>query len=205
MMQEAILRLQGISPQDFLSTIAVLIFLTCLGVVPNNNDLVLVAASLIAKLKMIPLYALLGTIAGTWVLGETTMYLLGRWVGRKFIRWNFIQKRISPATWIRLEELINQRPAPLFLLLRITPIFRAYLMVGLGSIGMRPKVFFRYHPWILIAYVSVLGSVFYHLGEVIQVRFNEYQGWIAASVIIFWMATLWTIGRRFTKSLMNPV
>jgi membrane protein DedA with SNARE-associated domain len=204
MMQEAISRLQGISPQDFLSTIAVLIFLTCMGVLPNNNDLVLVAATLIAKLKMIALFPVLITIGLTWVAGETTMYLLGRWFGRRIIQWGFIQKRISAETWVKLESLINEKPLPLFLLLRITPIFRAYLMVGLGSLGMRPQVFFRLHPWILLTYVFVLGTLFYNVGDVIQDHFSAHQGWIATFVILIWMSALWMVGRRFTKRLMNP-
>ncbi len=157
--------LHSLPPEQVLASFALLVFLTSLGVVPNNNDLTLAAAGAFSVLKSIPPVSFIVVAFCAIALGETGVYFLGRIAGGKILASSFFQKRVSLERLKKIEMQVNTHPAKLLLGIRIVPVLRPYFILAAGSLGLSPRRFFSAHPVILGTYVTLLVTVFHYLGR----------------------------------------
>ena len=144
---------------------ALLVFLTSLGVVPNNNDLTLAAAGAFSVLKSMPPVSFIVVAFCAIAIGETGMYFLGRIAGGKILSSRFFQKRVSSERLKKIESQVNTHPAKLLLGIRVVPVLRPYFILAAGGLGLSPRRFFATHPLILGIYVSLVVTVFHFLGR----------------------------------------
>jgi membrane protein DedA with SNARE-associated domain len=202
-MEELTQSLLSITNQEFLWSVAMLTYFTCFGIVPNSNDLLMVAGAIVAKAKLIPLMSYLGTVVLAWVGGEMSLYLIGLYGGRKILAWDMFRKRVPMDWWTRIERMINLKPHLLLFMMRFNPVLRPLIHLGLGALGMKPRTFLSFHPLLLTTYICSVSTAFYLLGPWLQRWLGEYKIVLIVSFLIVWGGGIVLLGRYYYKKLMR--
>lgn len=193
--------LQEVPDDNFIKTICLLIFTSCSGLIPNNNDISLAAAGLISHLKNLSPYnvALMATLS--WMTGESLVFMTGRFLGRKIFNINFIKLKMNEQRQLKITQLINENPFSLIFMIRLTPVLRACSILTMGSLGLSPFNFVSKHLPLLFVYSFCIFFFFYYGGVWLKSMFAEYSILAMAAIIILWISVMILIGKKFLAKL----
>lgn len=193
--------LQALPEADFIKSICLLIFTSCSGLIPNNNDISLAAAGLITRFKNLSPGQVVLATTFSWMAGETIVYFLGRFLGRKALKLKFIHQKMNEERQMKISQMINQNPLSLFIMIRLTPVLRACSILTIGSLGLSPFHFFTKHLPLLAIYATSIFYFFYEGGYWVKTLFAEYSILIMISIILAWLSMMVLVGRKFIKKL----
>ena len=196
MFTELTQKLLLIPTPELLATYGVVVFLTCFSILPNSNDLLLAAASLVIKAKGISLAAFIATAFVAWALGENAMFFIGHFAGKKLMKSTFVRKKISDEAQFKIRNLVNENSFHILLSLRITPILRAYLIMTLGGVGLKPSQFVRIHLVLLLLYISLVSALFFFLGHMIEEHLGEHKIVALTAILLVWIGSMIWVGKR---------
>lgn len=200
-MDQILSYLQALPEADFIKSICLLIFTSCSGLIPNNNDISLAAAGLITRFKNLSPFQMASATTLSWMAGETTVFFLGRTFGRKILKLKFISKKMNEERQIKIAHMINQNPFSLFIMIRLTPVLRACSILTIGSLGLSPLHFITKHLPLLALYAISIFYFFYYGGQLMKNIFAENAIIVMSLVIIAWLTMMVLIGRKFIKKL----
>ncbi len=177
-------------PDQLLWYLGGIIFLTALGVIPNNLDLTIVVTGLLAGTGLLHTSSLVLITIAALLLGETLTFLIGYHLGNKLFQNKFIQKKISNETLLQYSSLIDSHPKKLQLLMRITPGLKPIIMFSYGS--LRPKIFkfLSSHYAILIIFVSFVIYLSAFIGSELKPIIETNKVLFFTSYIVVWFSVL---------------
>jgi membrane protein DedA with SNARE-associated domain len=204
-MESIILYLQNLPPSEFYKSLGILLYSTCTGLVPTNNDLSVAAGAFISQIKLLsPTKTALFCFL-IWSLGETTSFFVGHFLGYRILKTKLLQKKLDEKKQIMLKKMINENLVQLIFAIRISPVLRSYTIVSLGALGLTPKLFFSRHIPILFVHSMVVFHAFYYLGPVLKSFFSENATSIFLLITIAWLAIMIFVGRNFYQKMSNEV
>jgi membrane-associated protein len=199
-MQNVLEYINQFPPEYFLVGIFFLMLFTCMGMIPNHTDLTLFASAIIATNGKYPFFAVMGVIMLAMFIGENSMFLIGNKYGNRVFRFAFF-KRVMP---MEKRETFKKGfllyPNRFLLALRMSPMFRPYLYLSVGALGLSHQTFFKYHlKWTLTYIISVYVLCFYGSKLLIEkLQAPPIYGIIAVLVI-------WILMLRWIKKGLNSV
>lgn len=193
--------LQSIPDQDLIKSLCILIYSSCYGLIPNNNDISLAAAGLLAHYKMLSPFGVASLATLSWAAGESSVYLLGRLVGKKVFNLKLIKKKMPEDKQQKISNLLNKNPIQFFFIIRLTPVLRACSILTMGGLGLSPIHFFTKHIPILITYAFMIFFFFYLVGTWLQSMFTEYHLYVMGMIIIVWLSCMIMVGKKLWNGL----
>lgn len=200
-MEELFSRIQGVPPEHLALFFGGLGLVTATGFFPNNNDLTLAGAGIVAAQTEASIWPFFFLIFCGIALGESMMFTIGSRLGGRALNHPFILKKLPPAKQSQLCDVLNASPTGLLIAARLSPVFRPFLILTLGGLGLRPGTFFpRYLP-ILFCYCLLITQAFYLGGPVIQEHFAGRGTLIFIIALVLWVSFVSMIGRRILKAL----
>lgn len=202
-MEQIISYLQALPESDFIKSICFLIFTSCSGLIPNNNDISLAAAGLITQLKNLSPFQVASSATLSWMAGETAVFFLGRMLGQKILKLKFISKKMNEERQMKIAQMINQNPLSLFIMIRLTPVLRTCSILTIGSLGLSPLHFITKHLPLLAIYAISIFYFFYQGGQLMKNIFAENAIIVMSLIIIAWLSMMVLIGRKFIKRLKS--
>lgn len=179
-----------------------LMFLTCLGFVPNNTDLTVLTAGMMSGFGHFVLWQVLLICLVGYFLGEGFMFALGKLIGHKAQHWRVYQKIMGGGRKEKILEKINHRPIGFFVGLRLTPILRPFVILSLGAIGVKTNTFSRYHLPITFIYTILLGVMSFLFASFVKTYMSDYKYYLMATIGVFWVILLrYFIGNNDARSI----
>jgi membrane protein DedA with SNARE-associated domain len=113
-----------------------------------SEDLTCISVGLLVReAKVQPLVGLMGCLVGI-VVGDFGLWLVGRLVGRRVLKWNWIARRLPAQQVTSMQTWLNDHCGTAVLAARFLPGTRAVLFVAMGALGNRPGSFLW---WSLVA------------------------------------------------------
>jgi membrane protein DedA with SNARE-associated domain len=204
-MESIIVYLQNLSLPEFYKSLGILLYSTCTGLVPTNNDLSVAAAAFISQIKLLSPTKTALFCFMIWSLGETTSFFVGHFLGNKILKTKFLQKKLDEKKQALLKKMINDNLIQLILTIRISPVLRSYTIVSLGALGLRPKLFFSRHIPILFFHSMIVFHAFYYLGPVLKSFFSENATSVFFLITIIWLGMMILVGRNFYQKMNNEI
>lgn len=188
-------------PETLLWGIGLLMFVTCLGVIPNNTDITVMAAAFLSSGGHVSLWQVLVVCIAGYFFGEGVMFFLGKTLGHKIHNFRMVKKILSEQRKQHLLVRIRLKPLLFFIGVRITPILRPWLILSLGSLKLSTRLFLRYYFSITVVYTVVLGLLSYNFARLIDFYLQEYKLWFVLSFAVAWMLLV----RYFMHSKVGSV
>jgi membrane protein DedA with SNARE-associated domain len=180
---EILLGFQG--PGVYAAVFAIL--LACGFGLPVPEDLTLIAAGFAAHLKAANVWAMIAVALAGVVVGDGTMFLLGKRFGARLTQKGPLKRLLPPARLERVTELVQTRGAKVLFAARFMPGLRSPLFFTAGSLGVPFKLFLLYDgAAALISVPAIVFSVYEfgeHLEEVVHVIKTVNYGIVAAIVV----------------------
>jgi membrane-associated protein len=135
------------------------------------GDSLLFVAGAIAAGGALNAHLLVALLIAAAVLGNTTNYAIGRWLGRTFFtregsRW------LNPAYLAKAHAFYERHGGKAVVLSRFLPIVRTYIPFVAGMAAMTPSRFTAYNAAGAVAWVGLLGYAGYFFGNIPWVRAN---------------------------------
>jgi len=135
------------------------------------GDSLLFVAGALAALGGLDVHLLVATLTAAAILGNTTNYAIGRWMGRRFFDG-------GRSRWIRREHLdrthafYERHGGAAVVISRFLPIIRTYVPFVAGLARMGSASFTAYNVGGAILWVGSLGYAGYFFGNLPWVRAN---------------------------------
>jgi len=135
------------------------------------GDSLLFVAGALAALGGLDVHILVAALTAAAILGNTTNYAIGRWLGRRF----FDEGR---SRWIRREHLdrthafYERHGGAAVVISRFLPIIRTYVPFVAGLAQMGPASFTAYNVGGAVLWVASLAYAGYFFGNLPWVRAN---------------------------------
>ncbi|MGB9600429.1 MAG: DedA family protein [Myxococcota bacterium] len=178
-----------------------LLFICGLGV-PIPEDIILISGGYIAYLypASVNLYLLILVSYLGVMLGDSTIFVLGKYLGPKVIilpgfKKVFTAKRISTLTHYFISH-----GAKIIFAARFMPGIRSTIFLVAGMTGTSYFKFFLFDGLAAIISVPALIYLSYHFGEEIdQLKIYIIRMKEAAAILILVIIVLWIILRRWTR------
>jgi membrane protein DedA with SNARE-associated domain len=164
-----------------------LMFVTCLGFIPNNTDITVLTAGMLSGFGHFSLWQVLGICILGYFLGEGFMFSLGQFIGKRAERWRIYQKAMGGGRKEKVFERIETKPLFFFLGLRMTPVLRPFVIFSLGVIGVKPQTYYRYYLPITFFYTIFLGGLSFIFSQAMKVYFADYKYYAIGVFFVAWM------------------
>ena len=168
--------------------LVLLILLACGFGIPIPEDITLIAAGILAYYKAANVWGmvLVGLIGV--LLGDSTMFFLGRKYGLSLARHKFISKILSEERLLLVSDVLANRGNKILFGARFMPGLRSPLFFTAGAVGVKLGVFLFYDGMAaLISVPAIVFSVYffgYEMEKVISTIERANQGIVVALVTI---------------------
>ena len=149
------------------------------------GDSLLFVAGALAALGEINVHIIVASLILAAVLGNTTNYWIGRWLGKTFFR-DRGAKWLNPKHLERTHEFYEKHGGMAVVISRFIPIIRTYVPFVAGLGAMTPGKFTAYNVAGAIAWIGLLTYAGYFFGNIPWVKNNftlVTLGIIAVSLI----------------------
>ena len=114
----------------------------------TSEDLTCIAAGLFARAQQVTLFvAITGCAIGIF-LGDLGLWLIGRYMGRRALRWRWVERRLPAARVEAVGHWFDERGWRAIVASRFMPGTRVPVYVAAGIVGRRPAAFML---WTLLA------------------------------------------------------
>jgi membrane protein DedA with SNARE-associated domain len=165
-----------------------LFFVTSLGVLPSNTDVMMLGTGALVALGQLPAFAAV-VVTLAILAGETTMFLAGRTFGDRILASRVGRRILSERLQERARAFLQGNLIGAILSVRVTPVMRPWVVFTFGSLRVPPRKFFAVHVPATIAYahLMVLGAAF-----LVRSRLDDVQAhpWIVGVALgVVWLAT----------------
>lgn len=177
-----------------------LLFLTLMGMLPNNSDITVIVGSILVgfgKFEMIPFAV---CVIALVIIGENISFLSGYFFGDKIKQSKLIQRIIPANLQLKLKEVVQTNPKKIMFSIRITPLLRPVIYFLFGSMGVSPKEFWKFHTPLVIIYLSALIIFTTSFSQFVQNNLSEYQNVIFLGFLSVWLIVFWSMKKNLKKS-----
>jgi membrane protein DedA with SNARE-associated domain len=186
----------SLPPNQILFMLAGLIILTCLSIVPSNNDLNQLVAGVMAGFGYLKIQSVYFVCLASIVLGEAMMYSVGFFLGKYLLEMKIVKNFVKKDHIDKIKNLIEKNAFLFFLGLRLTPVLRAIIVFIVGSVQVKPKLYLRYHLPLSVIYSSCLTLISFYFANSVRQHFDEYKFHIMGIIVLIW---LFILRRIFSK------
>lgn len=118
----------------------------------------LLAATLSASGRLDPQIGLLSTFLGIWV-GDMGLYGLGSSLGRRTVRWRWLQKHLRPESLVKAEAWLAKHGPFALVLSRAIPGSRLPLYVAAGALRLPVRLFAKTTAICSAVWVSAIFAI----------------------------------------------
>jgi membrane protein DedA with SNARE-associated domain len=167
-----------------------LLFMTILGTLPSNSDLTIVAGAILASNGKFSIASIYFGVIAVVLIGENIAYYLGYHFGDFIFKLPLYRKLVNEKRKNNLELFVNRYPLRVLLSIRLTPVFRPVWYMMLGSLKVKPSIFFKMHTPIVISYNLLLITSSYFLSNYIDTYMKEYKVYALGAVFIIWFLAI---------------
>ncbi len=171
-----------------ISIIMLWIFLVAIGLMPGHNDILLSLLVFNKEKFDISLYKIFFVFFIAEALAEIILFFVFQKYGTKALESKFVQKRFRPEKQQEIRHTLNKNPFWVVLILRLTPLFRAYFFMVAASFNLRTKHFFKYYFIILAIYLSFWISFYHFGGQFIQAYFSNTYITYAIMLLVWFIS-----------------
>lgn len=187
-------------PEYFLVGLFFLMLVTCMGLIPSHTDLTLFASAIIATNGKYPFFAVMGVIMLAMFIGENSMFLIGNKFGSRVFGFRFFAK-VMP---IEKREIFKKSfllyPNRFLLALRMSPMFRPYLYLSVGALGLSHETFFKYHLKWTLTYIITVYTVSFYGSKLLIEKLHSPPIYAVIAVLVVWILML-----RWIKNSISTV
>ncbi|MBS7457037.1 DedA family protein [Coralloluteibacterium stylophorae] len=131
-----------------------LILLACGFGVPIPEDVTLVAGGIISGLGYANVHLMFGVCMVGVLLGDSTMFLIGRHFGVRALRWRWVNWLLTPARYARVQQKFERYGTRLLFIARFLPGLRSPIFL---TAGMTRRV--SYLKFLMLDGLAALISV----------------------------------------------
>jgi membrane protein DedA with SNARE-associated domain len=167
-----------------------LLFMTILGTLPNNSDLTIVAGAILASNGKFSITSIYIGVICVVLIGENIAYYLGYFFGDKIFKLPFYRKLANEKRKDNLELFVNRYPLRVLVSIRLTPLFRPVWYMLLGSVKVRPNLFFKWHSFLTVSYIVVVITTTYLVSNTVDIYIKDYKIYALALVFIIWFIAI---------------
>lgn len=177
-----------------------LLFLTLMGMLPNNSDITIIVGSILVAFGKFELFPFALSVISLVIIGENISFLGGYFFGEKIKENKFIQKIVPANLQLKLKDIVQTNPKKILFSIRITPLLRPVFYFLFGSMGVRPKQFWKFHTPLVIIYLSALIAFTTSFSQFVQNNLSEYQNVIFLGFLALWLIVFWSMKKNLKKS-----
>jgi membrane protein DedA with SNARE-associated domain len=189
-MQNILNYINQIPPEYFFLGLFTFMLVTCMGLIPSHTDLVLLASAIIASNGKFNFFAVMSVITIALLIGENSMFLIGYKFGKRIFNFSFFARIMPEAKREIFRKGFLQYPNRFLLALRMSPVFRPYIYLSVGSLGLSHSTFFKYHlKWTLI-YIICVYTICYYGSKLFINQFNTPPIYTLVAAVIVWILAL---------------
>src|SRR5205823_2532169 len=118
--------------------------------------------------------------------GDLGLWLAGRTLGRRALRWSWLQRRINLVDQEKFGRWFDQNAAGAILCSRFVPGARLPMYFGAGATGRKPLAFVAWTFLAALIWTPLLVLLIASLGSVVSRPFEKIfgRGWIVLLVAI---------------------
>ena len=170
-----------------------------------SEDLTSISAGLLARDGVIDLLPAIAACTAGVYLGDLGLWALGRVAGRRALRWNWVARRVGPATVDRLGARLDHRLGLAVLASRFLPGSRLPMYLALGIAGRRPLAFAAWSFLAVVLWTPTLVWLTRTFGCSLSIfLLNELNSGLRflASAVVMWTA-LRLIARVVTGRVLS--
>ena len=167
-----------------------LLFMTILGTLPSNSDLTIVAGAVLASSGKFSIFSIYFGVISIVLIGENLVYYIGYFLGDQIFKLPVYRRLFDQKRRENLELFVNRYPLRVILSIRLTPLFRPVWYTMLGSLKVKPSIFFKMHTPVVIAYNLILITTSYFLSNYIDTYMKEYKVYALGAVFIIWFLVI---------------
>ena len=154
-----------------------------------SEDLTVIGVGLLVSNGQLDIgVGLVGCFTGI-ILGDFGLWALGRFLGRRVLRWRWISKRITEDGLARWEQLFEKHTAKAVLLSRILPGTRLPTYIAAGILARKSHLFLFWVAVAVLVWTPFLLILTVVIGRpLLGVFENVFHGWwayVAAFGVVF--------------------
>ena len=150
------------------------IVLVIAGLTLITEDLTVIGAGLLVSTQQIDIgVAFVGCYLGILV-GDWGLVLIGRFFGRRVLRWRFFRKAIPERSLVRWEKMFDRHLAKAVFVSRMLPGTRLAMYVSAGILSRRLPEFMFWMTVAIALWIPVLMFLAIVVGRPVLDFFNEY-------------------------------
>lgn len=105
----------------------------CGAGVPLPEDITLVAGGIITGLGYGDVHTMVGVGLAGVLVGDSTMFLLGRHFGAKIMRWRFVSRLLTPERYAKVQEKFEKYGNRMMFVARFLPGMRTAVFITAGA------------------------------------------------------------------------
>jgi membrane protein DedA with SNARE-associated domain len=182
-----------------------LALMLCGAGAPLPEDITLVAGGIITGLGYGDVHTMVGVGMAGVLVGDSTMFLLGRHFGARILRWRFVARLLTPERYAKVQEKFERYGNRMMFVARFLPGMRTAVFITAGA--THRVGFFRFLLLDgLAAAISVplwvyLGYFGAHNHEWLAMWIHRGQAgiWLAIAGALIALAALWWRRRKSTR------
>lgn len=189
-MQNVLNYINQFPPEYFLVGLFFLMLLTCMGLIPSNADLTLLASAIIATNGKYPFFAVMAVTASALLIGEISMFVLGNKLGNKLFNYKLFARIMPQDKREVFKKSFVLFPNRFLLALRLSPVLRPYFYLSLGSLGLSRKTFIKYHLKWSGTYIVSVYAICYYGSKLLIDKLNSPPIYAIGAALVIWFFTL---------------
>jgi len=166
----------------------------------------LFAATLSASGRLDPRIGLLSTFLGIWV-GDMGLYGLGITLGRRTVRWRWLQKYLRPESLVKAEAWLAKHGSFALVMSRAVPGSRLPLYIAAGALRLPVRLFAKTTAICSAVWVSAIFAIWRFVPQTSS-GYAKLLPWLLTVLLLLapWLLTktgrslrLWTRMRRCAR------
>ena len=168
--------------------IAFALLLTACGIgFPFSSDLTLITGGVLAGTKIFSLFKAIPLAYTAILLGDTIAFFAGRKFGHKIVRSKLFRRVCSEKRFNEISKFLNENASKFIFSVRFTPGARSVIFLTAGTIGVKPKTFYRMNCLSTAIYVpSIMTLAFFaaYESEALVEKFKLYSRSITLLLVV---------------------
>ena len=141
------------------------IFLACALGIPVPEEITLLSAGIMVAAKKFPLYLVAIPGFAGMVVCDTTLFILGRRLGRRIFRFPLLRSALTEQRVQWAESHIHRDGSLTCFIGRFIPGLRVVVITTSGALGIKPRVFLTVDILAVLIIVSLWIAVGYWMGS----------------------------------------
>jgi membrane protein DedA with SNARE-associated domain len=164
-----------------------LVLLLCGFGLPLPEDIVLAFTGYVVHRGVLPIWVAIAIGLGGVLIGDSTLWWLGRRYGKEVLRRRFLQKILNPSRLDKIQHLYEKYGARMLFFARFTPVLRAGVFLFAGWAGVPYSKFLLTDGSAAVISVPAIITFVYLLGAQIDKAIRAVRGfehWILVGIAV---------------------